>query len=208
MRKTLWGCAAAAVAALGAGFLAWDYGCDHPGSWLGRGVVHAEKAAETQVRTMEVGRRSVELAFTGMQGLLGQGTGAPCQEECKGPAEDAGRVEPAVLPGAVVMCGDDESEFPQEPLPKVHDLSVGGEECEPAQMPAVPEEAAKMPPCDDDGRRPQPTAKPKSPSGGAEGEPVFPKMDRDGGEAPAHPDVDTMEVRPGDLWFLDFSGPF
>src|SRR5262245_41072838 len=105
MRKTLWGCAAVALAALGAGFLAWDYACDNPGSWLGREVGDAEKAAATQVKSLEVGRRTAELAFTGIQGLLGQGTGAPCREECEGRAEEVCPVEPAVLPGAVVMCG-------------------------------------------------------------------------------------------------------
>jgi hypothetical protein len=189
MRKTLWGCGAAVVVVLGVGFLAWDYGHDHPGSWLGRGVVHAEKAAATQARTMEVGRHTAALAFTGMQGVLGQGTGAPCQEECQGRTEEVRPVEPAVLPGAVVMCGDDEDGLPPEPMPPVHDMRVGGEECEPAVMPAVPEDAAKMPLCE-------------------ENEPIVPKMDRDSGEKPAHPDVDTMEVRPGDLLFFDFMGPF
>jgi hypothetical protein len=35
-----------------------------------------------------------------------------------------------------------------------------------------------------------------------------PKLRRDGGEKAKHPDVDTMEIRPSDLWFLDFIGPF
>lgn len=188
MRKTLWGCAAAAVVALGVGLLAWDYGRDHPGSWLGRGVVHAEKAAATPAKTLQVGRSTAELAFSGMKGLLGPGTDAPYQEEGKGPNEEVCPVEPAVLPGAVVMCGGDEDGLATEPMPPVHDLGAG-EECEPAVMPAVPEDAAKMPACE-------------------ENEPVVPQMDRDGGEKPAHPDVDTMEVRPSDLWFLDFTGPF
>ncbi|HKI37626.1 MAG TPA: hypothetical protein VKA46_37565, partial [Gemmataceae bacterium] len=47
-----------------------------------------------------------------------------------------------------------------------------------------------------------------SAGGSEECEPVFPKMQRDGGETPKHPDVDTMEVRPSDLWFLDLTGPF
>jgi hypothetical protein len=199
MRKTLWGCAAVALAALGAGFLAWDYARDHPNSWLGRGVVHAEKTAATQVRTMEAGRHTAEIAFTGVKGLLGPGTDAPCRGECKGQAEDVCPVEPAVLPGAVVMCGDDEDGQTRDAMPPVHDLTVGGEECEPALMPAVPDEAAKMPRCEDDGPRPQ------APTGG---EPVFPRMDRDGGEKPAHPDVDPMEIWPGDLLFLDLIGPF
>jgi hypothetical protein len=218
MRKMLWGCAAAGLAALGVGYLTWEYVCDHPGSWLGRSVRHAERAAATQARSMEVGRRTAEFAFTGMKGLLGQETAAPGPDEPQAPAEDACPVEPAVLPGAVVMCGE-ESEFPQEPMAPVHDLVGGrpgaGQECEEAaRMPAVPEDAARMPACDDDGYRPAP----KKGAGPAEvmpgchdekGEPAWPKMDRDGGTKPANPGADTMEVRPGDLlWLFDITWPF
>jgi hypothetical protein len=211
MRKTLWGCAAAALAVLGAGLLAWDYACDHPDSWLGRGFHHAEHAAATQVKTMEVGRHTAELALTSMQGLLGQGTATPCPDE--GQAEDVCHAEPAVLPGPVVMCGEDD-ETPREPMPPVHDLVGGrpgvGEECELVKMPPAPEDAAKMPPCDADGCRPQSKkgTAPEPVMPGCHDEPACPKMDRDGGEKPAHPDVDTTEVRPGELWFIDLTDPF
>jgi hypothetical protein len=81
-------------------------------------------------------------------------------------------------------------------------------------MPAVPEDAAKMPGCDDDCCRPRPKkdAAPAAPMPGCRDEkcePAWPKMDRDGGTKPPHPDVDTMEVRPGDLlWLFDFTWPF
>ncbi len=237
MGKMLWGCAAA-LAALGAGYLAWDYACDHPESWLGRGACNAEKVAATQVKTIEASQRTAELAFQGMQGLFGQRTGAPCPDDGQCPAAQAQPAldecpPPAVLPGAVVM-DEDEDVLPEKPMPPVVELS-SGQEFEEATMPAVPEDAAKMPRCDEDRCRPQPgkdggttavmpgcrdedSGSPhfaphpiegrQFQPGSEESEPVFPKMDWDGGEQPLHPDVDTMEVRPGDLWFLDFTGPF
>lgn len=206
------------LAAVGVGYLAWDAALHHPDSWLGRGVNNAQKVAASQARTMEMGRRTAELAVTSMKGLLSQKT-VSCKEECPAPEEDACPVAPAVLPGAVVMR-EDEVDLPVQAMPPVHEFVVG-EECEEAAMPAVPEEAVKMPGCEDDCCRPQPEAVPAPqavmPGCGdgnpvhpmsEESEPVFPKMDYDGGEKPAHPDVDTMEIRPSDLWFLDYTGPF
>lgn len=238
MQKLLWGCAAAALATLGVGYMGWDYATSHPNSWLGRGVINAGKVAATQVKTIETSRHTAELTFKGVQGLLGHTTAAPAQDDCKCPAPVECPMEPAVLPGAVAMQ-DEEIVRPSQPMPPVHDIVGGnfvvgdGLECEEATMPAVEEEAAKMPPCEEDCCRlhPKKDGKPTAVMPGChdadtvtphvdhhsvpqvhsdseESEPVFPKMDRDGGEKPVHPDVDTMEIRPGDLWFLDFTGPF
>ncbi len=204
MRKLLWGCAAAALVAVAAGAVTWDYACHHRDSWLGHGVVTAEKAAVTQVKTMDAGRRSAEVAFAGMKGLL-----TPRSEQ-PAPAEDVCPVAPAVLPGAVALH-EDGAALAREPMPPVREFAGAAEECE-AAMPAVPDDAARMPACDDDGCRPQPKGHDAPPAVmppcHEESEPTVPNMDGDGGMKPAHPDVDTMEARPGDLHFLDFRVPF
>jgi hypothetical protein len=240
MRKLVWGCFTAALAVLGFSLWAFDYATGHPDSWLGRCCYGAHHVAVAEVKTAQATRRTAQVVLSGMQGLMGQAAGAVCghDQPCPAHAEAAGEecnLEPAVLPGAVVMPEDEEMPAAQ-PLPPVHDL-VGGqpwhggaEECEEAPMPRAEEEAVKMPLVEEEfgvSCGPQPPASMHGPcphadhdavhkeikgrdfqSGSEECEPLMPKVRPDGGEAPRHPDVDTMEVRPGDLRFRDFTGPF
>jgi hypothetical protein len=261
MRKKVWGCAvASAVLAVGGG-LAVDYACYHPDSWVGRCFFTAQDVAVAQVRTMQSTQSTAEFAFRGMQGLLGQGSGAACEHE-KYPvsreamAEADCHVDPAVLPGSAVVL-EDGAVVAAEPMPPVRDIveglpAVGSfEESEDVLMPAVEDDSARMPRVDDPasgkhqssqtstnsvGTRPaccepkcatgqQPSAPAMMPAcddhpvphhrktkehraAGEESEPLLPKMRLDGGEKPRHFDIDTLEIRPGDLWFFDFTGPF
>lgn len=264
MRKKLWGCAAAAVAAAGVSCLTAYYAWEHPNSWLGRCLFTAHHVATSEAVAVTTPGNVARVAFHGMQGLLGTVAPAaaaaceeagPCGDHAAPAAEDVEVMEPAVLPGVVVIPEDDV--LPARPLPPVHDLvgalpDLGGaEEGEEFPMPRAEDGAAKMPlvPAEDDDCC-RPAVKKSGPekgdpgvmpgckeadrcpdasgcphpgggrcvprtikgreghSGNEECEPVFPKMRRDGGEKPTHPDVDTMEVRPSDLWFLNFMGPF
>jgi hypothetical protein len=239
MRKKLWGCAvAAALAALGGG-LAVDYACDHPDSWLGRCLFTAQDVAVVPVQTLRSATRPAELVLSGMQGLLGRGAGAVCEDAGPCPAPEAAADEcppPAVLPGGVAMH-EDEGVLPEQPMPPVRDLvgglpvASGAEDCEDVPMPRVEDDAPRMPRAEDrdeDYSCPEKKSGPESPGpavaparkdgdtspspakhcGGEGCQSVSPKLRRDGGEAPRHPDVDTMEIRPSDLWFLDYTGPF
>ncbi|HZT79192.1 MAG TPA: hypothetical protein VFA26_03155 [Gemmataceae bacterium] len=234
MRKKLWGCAvAAALAALGGG-LAVDYACDHPDSWPGRWLFTARATAVSRVTTLEAAARPAEVVRRGMQVLLGPGTSAACEGAGGCAAPKAGAVAdecpaaPAVLPGGVVMH-EDAGQLPAQPMPPVHDFVGGlpaagdGEECDEAPMPRAEDDAPKMPRAEESDEdchcphasrkadakpAPDTTREKMERSGAEECEPVSPKLRRDGGEAPRHPDVDTMEARPSDLRFLDFTGPF
>jgi hypothetical protein len=228
MHKVLWGCAAAAVAAVGVGCLTVDYACDHPDSWLGRCFVAAQRGVAAEAHTLAVTRHTAEIAFRGVPDLLGTAGPVPvCPESERCPAhepaavEDAFAMEPAVLPGGIVMH-EEEGALPAKPLPPVRELidglpaPGGAEESEEAPMPRAEDDTAKMPRVEDDlcppshehHGMPHTIKGREAPAGNEECEPALPKMRRDGGETPHHPDVDTMEVRPSDLWFFDFTVPF
>jgi len=230
MRKIVWGCTAAAVVAVGVGSLTVDYACDHPNSWMGRCFAYAHDLVIIEAHTLRATRQTADVAFRGVQGLMGTaGPGAVWDKHDTCPAHDGppaacpGPMHAAILPGGVIIHEDEgDGALPAAAMPPVPDL-VGGfpvlggvEECEEAPMPRAEEDAAKMPPVDGDGGRATPNAAPmpacpqevNRPSHRIEGQPVFPKMQRDGGERPRHPDVDTLEIRPTDLWFFDFIGPF
>jgi hypothetical protein len=250
MRKTLWACAASVVVGAVFNILIVEYACDHPNSWLGRCFFTAHRVAVSQVKAVAATSRAAELTFHGMQGLFNKGTGGVCDDGGKCPvhdepvAEAEPPMEPAVLPGGVVLP-EDEAGPPAEPMPPVHDLIgerplFGGiEDCEEFVMPRAGDDAVPMPFVEEGPKsESRPATKdhseassvmpgcqaedahthrkhhshkepPKaSPGGSEECEPVFPQMQRDGGETPKHPDVDTMEVRPSDLRFFDYTGPF
>jgi hypothetical protein len=149
-KKKIWGCAvAAALATLGGG-LAVDYACEHPESWLGRCFTNAQDVAVYQVKAQALTGHTAGLAFEGVRGFLGQGTGAVCDDGagCAGheaPAADEGcAMQPAVLPGGVVMHEDPDA-LPAQPLPPVQDLIGGSEPTECMPMPRAEDDAAKMP---------------------------------------------------------------
>src|SRR5581483_6534316 len=107
MRKLLWGCGAAAVAALLLGYMAYEYAQDHPNSWLGRWLVTAHHVAATEARAVRTTRQTAEVALHTAEGLLHNS--APCEDSrnCRtqeAPApEEACPGPPAVLPGGVVI---------------------------------------------------------------------------------------------------------
>jgi hypothetical protein len=237
MLRKLW-CFAATAALVGAGIvhLTANYADKHPNSWPDRCLVSAYHVATFDATTVETTRHTAVFALRGLHGLWGTaGPGAVCEEanrcvaEHEQPAQEAAVCEPAILPGGFIH----EEECDQLPLPRamppVPDLvngqpAGGAEECEGIPMPRVEDEAAKMPPaeveslplpghsvCPHHGGcpcMPSHTKGHQAPGGTEECEPVVPKLRRDGGERAKHPDVDTMEIRPSDLWFLDFIGPF
>jgi hypothetical protein len=208
MRKKVWGCAVAAAFAALTTSLAIDYACGHPDSWLGRCFFTAQKVAVTESHVMHAARPTAEFAFRGLQGLLGQGTGAVCEDgdNCPAPpAEEECPMPPAVLPGAVVLHLEGDV-LPEKPMPPVREGAV--EECEEVVMPPAEDGAAKMPRADDDCCCAAPQCKGRHGHCCTPQCKGWPNLQQDGGEKPRHPEVDTMEVRPSDLWFLDLTGPF
>jgi hypothetical protein len=213
MRKKVWGCAVAAVIAMLGGGLAINYACDHPDSWLGRCLFNAPTVAANQFQSLGVTGHAAKLAFQSVQGLLGQGGGVVCPDgdQCPGPrCPDEVPMEPAVLPGGVAMH-EEQGALPAAPMPPVHDfiggLPAGGgtEESEEGSMPRAEDDAVKMPrveECEED------CCHAGTKANGEKCEPVVPKLKHRFERKPKHPDVDTMEIRPSDLWFLDFTGPF
>jgi hypothetical protein len=239
MRKELWGCAAAALAAAGVSGLVAFYAWEHPDSWLGRCAAAAHRVVRVEAAVVGSAGNPAGLAVRGMQGLVGtvaapqavREEAAPCPGHVAPPDEELDVMPPAVLPGVVAIPADDV--LPARPMPAVHDF-VGGlpvmcepEECDEFPMPRAEDDAARMPPVPDGAAKcDTPPEQPACPhlsgricvprtikgreghSGNEECEPIFPQLQRDDGEHPKHPEVDTMEVRPSDLWFFDFMGPF
>jgi hypothetical protein len=191
-------------------------------------------ALEVSGKVAESAARGVHHVWHGGPGAAcDEGNGCPKADAP--PAEEPVEMAPAVLPGGFVHEEEPGDMLPAEPMPPVRDL-LGGlpwigavEDSEPAAMPPAEEDAPRMPRAEEAGCReetgtqPEPVPAPHeevcpcpprtikgrpTPGGNEECEPVLPKMQRDGGEKPTHPDVDTMEVRPSDLRFSDLTGPF
>ncbi len=211
MRKIWWGCAAAGAAAVGVGCLAVQYACDHPNSWAGHGFTGIQAAVLTEADTLRATRQTAEVALRSAQGFLGTAGPATvwdkpdsCPVSESTPAACPGRMHAAILPGSVVIQ-DEEADgvLPLQAMPAVPDVAAGMplsgsiEECNEAPMPRVEDEAAKMPACPEDGDGPFSWVKSS-----------LPMMPRDGGERPRQRKADTLEIRPGDLLFLDWIGPF
>jgi len=153
------------------------------------------------------------------------GAAEDCEELLMPPVpEDAAKMprvekseEAGLRPVTNHSCANDGSDGPLGPTPRDwngDNMQMRGFSGEPsAAMPGCKDEEthAQSCPCPHHCCPAHTTHKieGKGSAGGSEEcEPVFPKMQRDGGETPKHPDVDTMEVRPSDLWFLDLTGPF
>jgi hypothetical protein len=189
MRKMLWGCAAAAVVAvLVAGYVAVEYAHDHPTTWVGRCLVPGYPAAAPEVEEVPSTPQTTEAAFHSADaapetgGVCEGGDGGASHETRA--AEDICPIAPAVLPGEVVMHED--ADLPARPMPPVRDI-VGvlpflgaADDSEDSRMPAVEDDAPKMPrvPGDDDG------------------------------DQPPHPKVNKVLIRPSDLGFFDIRLPF
>jgi hypothetical protein len=165
MRKLLWGCGAAAVAALLLGYMAYEYAHDHPNSWLGRWLVTAHHVAATEAHAVRATRQTAEVALHTAEAVLHNGTacedGGNCPAQEAPAPEEACPVPPAVLPGGVVMHED--GTLPAQPMPPVRDV-IGAlpflgsaDEFQEARMPAVEDGATKMPrvPEDSAGGRPK-----------------------------------------------------
>ncbi len=164
MRKLLWGCGAAAVAALLLGYMAYEYAQEHPNSWLGRWLVTAHHVAATEVHAVRATRQTAEVALHTAEGLLHNGTACEDSGTCRmqeaAPSEEACPGPPAVLPGGVVMHED--GALPAQPMPPVRDV-IGSlpffgsaDEVEETRMPAVEDGSPKMPHVPEDGVGGQP----------------------------------------------------
>jgi hypothetical protein len=159
MRKMLWCCLAAAVAALVGTYAAADYACEHPRSWVGRTFHVARQLAERQWAMYHMGHAAAQHAVRNVTGVMRnptaccEETACPAHEECFAEAvphaqvvcvgPDVVEVAPALLPGGIVVGGHEEfgGELGAPPLPPVPDfvgvtpLPGGLEE---ATMPPVP----------------------------------------------------------------------
>jgi hypothetical protein len=236
MRKKLWACAVAvAIVAVGGG-VAVDYAWEHPNSLLGHCLFNSHTVAGFPVVPMNVASKAGVVAYNGVRGLSSQETTAtwdhdPNRPPYMGTCEESEATEPALLPGAVVLSVEQDG-LPAEAMPPVHDaVSVRGraEACEDVLMPAVEDDTAVMPYVEDEflpetyvppqgyenlypewqGQKMQMrgSSSDETPAADDDCKKLFQNIECDGEKAKHH-DIDTMEARPSDLWFLDFIGPF
>ena len=200
MRTQLWKFAVAAAVLAIIGSLAVDYAWEHPRSFLGRCLFTAPTVAGFPMGPVTVSGKIATMTCNSVRGLMDTRTTAtwdhnPNHPPQAPPCEDGAVTQPTLLPGAVVLRVERDS-LPVEAMPPVHDaVSARGvaEACEDVQMPLVEDVTAVMPSVEEDTVEPFLAETYIPPSG--EG---YTK----------HPDIDTMEARPSDLWFLDFVGPF